>query len=444
MAYYKDYPYVTENLDPSYDLFLNELKEVIVLTDKLFVTQIHPQYGMYTEGFREWIEKHPEYQPDPIAITRIVDGTAKEIPYNEFFNAAVGKIVVQLEQVKKAVDVIADPLLDKKWWKEYISIVQDGFKKDEWDAVESMFLQTPTDSPISLIIGPIDNYHDKIKGVKRSFSAWFLVRNIAAQEQTNLLINHIQAIKENVTYPPSEDVSFFIGDLLFAGGEVAKHNTMGWSRAGKDGKAIKLIACNKLPDHTMRMANAMHKSLTSWKISQELGEAVMAFHMSESLLPLTLHEYSHTYNKSPQAMKQLGVYYTESEESRANAYMVHLGKILENKKQLPPHTARNMFLRVLLYLPYLYEEFAVRQQREAYYFAGLLWLQKAKEYGIVHIAETITIDETDLDEKIENIINEIIKELSEMQDKGIGADRMQKRKEILFVLGKELAAKLSW
>lgn len=442
MAYFKEYPFITEHLHHSYDGFLNKLKDIINTTDQLFTTQIHEDYGVYDRPFREWFKENSAYQPQPFAVSRIKDGKCEEIPYHVFYEDAVKRICDLLEEAKDLINNIEDESFDKKWWSTYINVLQEGYLHDDWEKAEEYFLTSPHANPLLLSIGPIDTYHDKTAGVKKIFSAWLLVKNIAGQEQTDIVCKHLTDITQQNT------VMFYIGDLLFSGGEVAKHGTMGWSRserielAAKYG-SIKMIAFNKLPEHTLRMERAMEKSLSTWKLSKELGDAIMAFHKTNSLLPLVLHEYSHTYKKSPNAQKKLKVFYTDIEETRANTYMAYFAHILETNKQLPPHTARNIVLRVLLYLPYLYEEYSVRNQREAYYFAALYWLKKAEHFGVVTIDDTVTVRERVIEKKLEGFIDDT-RESLEMLVENASQTALERQKKELFLFGADLAIKLGW
>jgi hypothetical protein len=205
--------------------------------------------------------------------------------------------------------------LNKTWWKEYITTLQNGFVHNKWEEAEIFFLTLPADSRLLLTLGPIDTYHDKITGTKQFYSGWLLIRN-SAQENIDILLHDVK----NINSKKSQNVTFFIGDLLFAGGEVAKHNTMGWSRPGKTELfkkygTIKAIAYNKLPIHTMRMGMAIEKSLEHWVMSKELAEKVKQFHDNDSMIPLVLHEYSHTVDKNPLAQAHLGAYYTDIEDA---------------------------------------------------------------------------------------------------------------------------------
>lgn len=447
MAYFKDYPYVTENIDLSYDPFVAKLKEVITITDQLFATQIHQSYGLYSEEALAWLQNNPSYKPDPYTVTRIEDGMVKETPYHIYYHAAVKRISMYLDDAIETLDQIKDSSFNKVWWKDYLKVLKQAYQHDTWDEAEKFFLQTPIDSPLLLSIGPIDSYHDKVKGVKRYFSAWLLIKNIAAQEQSNTLTTHLKSITNNKV--ENTNVTFYIGDLLFAGGEVAKHKTMGWSRSeslaltAKYG-AIKMIAFNKLPYHTKRMTQAMQKSLQTWDIPDELGNAVMTFHETESIIPLLLHEYAHTYEKSKNAHKNLGEFYTDIEETRANTYMVHFANILETNGHLPNHTMRNIFFRVLLYLPYLHEEYTVYNQRGSYYFAALYWLQKAEAIGIVTIDKTITVNDEHIEDRIKTLISTAKSYLFTVSDKHVFKEELDHLKNNTLLFGSDLAIKLGW
>jgi hypothetical protein len=450
MAYFKDYPYITENLDQSYDPFIAKLKEIIVITDQLFATQIHPTYGVYPKDFQDWLKKNPNYTPDSLSVTRIESGEVVEIPFSIYYKDANQRVAKLFDEASTTIDGIKDKLLDKQWWKEYMRVIKKAYLENNWSEAEQYFITTPADSPLLLSIGPIDTYHDLFKGKKQYYSAWLLVNNNAGQEQSDRLC------KELITLQKSEDandksnkITFYIGDILFAGGEVAKHRTMGWSRSEnvaitKKLGSLKMIAFNKLPYHTKRMADAMDKSFSKWEIDADLREAIMQFHNTEPLIPLVLHEFSHTFQKSLYAQDNLKQFYTDIEEARANTYMVHFGFYLERHNHLSKHAARNMFLRVLLYLPYLYEEYTVRNQRESYYFAGLFWLDKALTKGIIAETNTLTLRNEKLEESIEELISESLEYLFDAGDKGVAQSTLQQEKERLFTLGQKMATKLSW
>ena len=454
--YIKEYPEIEKQLDASYQPFLSSLKKVISLTDALFVHQIDPDDGLYPTTIAEWIGKNAEYKTEPYAVLRIENDLPIEIPYHEYYKETIADIVAALHDAKAQSEKIVDGQFDKTWWQNYFDVLNEGFAQDRWDKVEQHFLSMPPESPLLLTIGPIDTYHDQVFGTKRIFSAWLLVHNETAQAEGTQLWSLLTQQETNL-----QEVSFFgispargnrithyIGDLLIGGGEVAKAGSMGWSRPENAGVAkqfgsIKAIAYNNFQKHTKKISQDITTYGKKWHISEKITKEVLAFHEEKALLPLLLHEFGHTFFKGENTHANLEQFYTFIEEARANTNMLYIALQLEQQGLLPKQTTRNIFMREFFYLPHLYYQYKVKQQREAYLYSGLLLLFIAKEYEMITITNhKLVLYEGEIEEKLPGLILELKTFLNTLTFFGGDKTALAEHKAYLFAACDVLAEEL--
>lgn len=452
----KEYPEIEKRLHASYKPFLTSLKEVVRLTDTLFVHQIDLKDGLYPSTIAEWIGKNTEYKTEPFAVLRIENDLPVEIPYHEYYQETIEAITKHLREARKHIAHIADEDFDKRWWTKYMEVLEEGFTTDRWQMVEEYFLSLPTQSPLFFSIGPIDTYHDQIFGIKRIFAAWLLVHNEKAQEEASNLWQLLRQQEQNLNEPsffgltPSVGgkVTHYIGDILIAGGEVGKAGTIGWSRPENTGIAeqfgsIKAIAYNKFQVHAKKVSRDIKTYSEKWHIPAKLTKEILSFNEEHAILPLLLHEFGHTFFKSEQTHKNLEQFYTFIEEARANTNMLYLSLQLEQQGLLPKQTTRNIFIREFFYLPHLYYQYNVKHQREAYLYSGLLLLFIAKEYELLTIHNhKLVLYEGDIEERLPGLILELKTFLNTLAYFGGDKTALAEHKGYLFAACDILAEEL--
>lgn len=454
--HFKEFPEIEKRLNDSYKPFLASLKEVVRLTDKLFMHQIDPEDGLYPSDIADWIGKNAEYKPEPFAVLRIENDLPNEIPYHIYYKELVETIAAHLREAKKHISHITDETFDKKWWEAYMDVLEEGYTTDNWTNVEQYFLTCSEKNPLLFTIGPIDTYHDTVFGIKRIFSAWLLVHNEKAQEEAlslwQMLIQQEKNLQDisffGLSPSQGERITHYIGDILYAGGEVAKAGSMGWSRPENSGVAkefgsIKAIAYNQFHIHAKKISKDIETYGEKWKLPEKLTKEILSFQEDHALLPLLLHEFGHTFFKGERTHANLEQFYTFVEEARANTNMLYLSWQLEQQGLLPKQTTRSIFIREFFYLPHLYYQFHVKQQREAYLYSGLLLLFIAKEYELLTIQNhKLVLYEGDIEERLPGMILELRTFLNTLAFFGGDKTALAEHKAYLFAALDVLADEL--
>lgn len=457
MQYVQEYQEIIKRLPHSYNNFIRIIMEIIRLTDQIFVRQIDEKDGLYSPEAMEWIAKNPNYQTSSYSVLRVENGSPVEVPYHVHYKNFADKIILLLEDATKSVDEVEDNIFDKKWWKSYLSVLQEGYGQDRWDKVEQYFLTCPEDNSLLLSIGPIDEYHDKIKGRKRLFSAWLLLRKDEEQSHAASIWDKLVGVEKSIKgttfygipFKTNPHIKLYVGDLIYGGGEVSKFDSMGWSRPQNAAVydmygSIKIIAYNKFQEHTQNLSNDIDSYAKKWDIPSKLTQELKNFNDSQALIPLILHEYGHTFLKSEKARVHLEELYPFIEETRANTNMLHLANELERKRILPKDTARNIFLLEFFKLRYLYEGYTQKHQREAYLYAALLWLFIAREYGLIAIEDNkFTIYEKEISKNLSNLTLDVRTFLYTVSYFGSDKDELLKHKQHMFSMCDEIAKQLS-
>ena len=101
-------------------------------------------------------------------IRRDEEGALKTIWYNEFFN----------EQVNKAADLLvqASELAEEESLKNYLTLRAEALRTDDYMASDMAWMDM-RDNGLDCIIGPIENYEDKLYGYKAAHESYILIKD---------------------------------------------------------------------------------------------------------------------------------------------------------------------------------------------------------------------------------------------------------------------------
>jgi hypothetical protein len=102
-------------------------------------------------------------------IRRDANGNLLAIYYHEYFK----------EQLSKAADLIeqAAKLINDKNFANYLSLRSEALKTSNYYASDMAWLDSKT-SKIEYIVGPIENYEDRLFGYKAAFESFVLIKDI--------------------------------------------------------------------------------------------------------------------------------------------------------------------------------------------------------------------------------------------------------------------------
>jgi len=124
------------------------------------------------EKFAAWT--HPK-KLDPYSMVRYNSaGELSVIPYSEYFKEPLTRAANWL---RKAAE-----LSDDEGLKTYLSLRADAFLSDDYQASDKAWMDMKTNK-FDLVIGPIENYEDKLSGARTSFEAYILVKDLEWSER---------------------------------------------------------------------------------------------------------------------------------------------------------------------------------------------------------------------------------------------------------------------
>lgn len=101
-------------------------------------------------------------------IRRKEDKSLEVIPYSVEYKE---KLTKAAELLKKAAELAENPSL-----KKYLTLRAEAFLTDQYKASDIAWMDLK-DNGLDVIIGPIENYEDKVNGVKAAFEAYILVKD---------------------------------------------------------------------------------------------------------------------------------------------------------------------------------------------------------------------------------------------------------------------------
>jgi hypothetical protein len=138
------------------------------------------------------------------------------IPYHEFFK----------EQLL-AADVLdkAAKLTEDKELKKYLTLRAKALRTDKYDESDVAWLNMQNNT-LDLIVGPIENYEDRLFGYKATHEAYVLVKDKAWSAKLAKYVTYLQELQENLpvdaTYKaekPGTDAQLNAYDVVYYAGD---------------------------------------------------------------------------------------------------------------------------------------------------------------------------------------------------------------------------------
>ncbi|MBR9833579.1 Zn-dependent hydrolase [bacterium] len=158
--------------------------------------------------------------PDKASLYTIVRRDSSNnlitIPYHQFFK----------EQVM-AADVLekAAKLTEDKELKKYLTLRAEALRTDKYDPSDIAWLNMQNNT-LDLIIGPIENYEDRLYGYKATHEAYVLVKDKVWSEKLKKYVTYLQELQENLpvdaTYKsekPGTDAQLNAYDVVYYAGD---------------------------------------------------------------------------------------------------------------------------------------------------------------------------------------------------------------------------------
>ena len=149
-------------------------------------------------------------------IRRCADGSLKTVWYHDAFAQSIGKIE---EYLTRAADVTR-----KESVRNYLLNMVEALKTDNYYESNKAWLEM-NDSKMDLVIGPIEAADDGLYGIKASYGAYVLLKNLQRTEELNALSARMPEYQKmlpgdpaNHAFVPGAESDIFSCNVLYCSG----------------------------------------------------------------------------------------------------------------------------------------------------------------------------------------------------------------------------------
>ncbi len=144
------------------------------------------------------------------------DGTYRTIPYHQFFEEQM--------QAADLLDQAAEITTDKEF-KNYLTLRAKALRTDKYDESDKAWLMMK-DNTLDFIVGPIENYEDKMYGYKAAHEAYILVKDKKWSEKLAKYVAYMQELQSNLPVEakykaekPGTDAQLNAYDVIYYAGD---------------------------------------------------------------------------------------------------------------------------------------------------------------------------------------------------------------------------------
>ncbi|HUD71342.1 MAG TPA: hypothetical protein VMQ62_05205 [Dongiaceae bacterium] len=139
--------------------------------------------------FEARLAAHPaikeEYERLDTVIRR-VDGTLVAIPYARLY---LDDLEPAAAALREAAALVSSPTL-----RRYLSLRAEGLLKGDYYASDRAWLDV-RDNAIDVVIGPIETYGDRLMGLKASYEAAALVKDVRGSKALEIYLKHLDGMQ---------------------------------------------------------------------------------------------------------------------------------------------------------------------------------------------------------------------------------------------------------
>lgn len=253
--------------------------------------------NMTKEFFENYISENPDVKSDFTGLYTIIrdeDSVLKAIPYHLAYAEKVEKMASYVEEAAKYAD---NPSL-----KKYLSLRAKALRTDDYFESDMAWMDLK-DSDIDVVIGPIENYADKLFGYKAAYESIIMVKDKKASEELALFEANIDKFEANLPYDKK-----YIRETAGKGTVLQVVNVVYFGGHGQQGtKTIAASLPNDPRVHKIKGAKkSMFKNMMEAKfdkIVKPIADIMLAPELRQYVDKeaftsfVTLHEVSHTLGR---------------------------------------------------------------------------------------------------------------------------------------------------
>ncbi len=277
-------------------------------------------------------------------VVRAEDGSLKAVPYHEAYADHIEKICSYLNS---AANLTIKPSV-----REYLLKKIEALRSDNYEAADKAWLSMD-DSKMDLIIGPNETEDDQLYGIRRSYGAFVLLKQVELTERIDQLTAMLPELQASLpcepaykTFVPGQASKIYAYDALYY--------------AGNYNAGVKVIAVNLPSDEkvqsemgtrTVLMHNIMDEKFNRivFPMGHLLLSAADAEHLSANAFfwNIVFREVAHglgvkeTVNGKGSVAQALGNEALMMEEVKGNIVGIHLACQLADSHRLSGLITRN-------------------------------------------------------------------------------------------------------
>lgn len=207
------------------------------------------------ELFDAW--NHPDKNHAYSIVRYLSNGELQVIPYSEAFAGPL----------KRAADLLlkAAELTDDARLRKYLQLRAEAFLSDDYFASDMAWMEKGGN--LELVIGPIENYEDKLSGARNAFEAYVLIKDPEWSSRLEKFTPLLPVLQENLPVPAA-----YRPKLEDSGSEINAYDVLYY--AGDCNAGSKTIAIN-LPNDEQIQVQKGTRRLQLKNVIRAKYEAIM-------------------------------------------------------------------------------------------------------------------------------------------------------------------------
>ncbi|MEW6455570.1 MAG: peptidase [Acidobacteriota bacterium] len=212
-----------ERINQNEKQLLNKFLNASEIIDQIFKIQIEKKFypeNMTKEEFENFVKENPELKSlfeSPFTVLKRKEKELEAIPYNVEYRDYLEKA----SNVLKEAAQIAENLTLKKYLSQRAEdLLTDNFFQSDCDWLDLK------DNQIEIVIGPYENYEDKLLGLKTSYECFIYLNDFEESKKIENFSSYLSELQKNLPveaqYKAAKPGIFSpirIADEIFSSGE---------------------------------------------------------------------------------------------------------------------------------------------------------------------------------------------------------------------------------
>lgn len=223
-------------------------------------------------------------------LRRNEDGSLKTVWYREEYKEEIGKVC---ELLDKAILITEDEGL-----KKYLIERKKAFETDDYFASDMAWMDMK-DSKIDFVVGPIENYDDKLNEAKASYEAFILLKDLERSKELAKFVSMLPQLQKELpgdakykTFVPGTSSDLNVYDVVYYAGDCNSGSKTIAINLPNDDRVQKEKGARRL-----QLRNSMQAKFD--KIMLPIGEIILEKEQQQNLKfdaffwNVTFHEVAH-------------------------------------------------------------------------------------------------------------------------------------------------------